>query len=742
MLMRSLGLCRVGFRNVLAEIGPNNLFMLGLLVFLTGYALTVAGFTTNDDAVIAIAYGSGKSAFEVAISGAQNQGRFNYLWGMVLMRVPYLFDNTGWYVSSKVIALLGLLLSMFFMIREIFKSTWVAMAVLLLFLTFLQNGWEHNGFTSYPFAFSFFASCFMTSLGLFCLALEQKSRILAAGSAVFFFLAMGIELFAVFTPLFFLLAAQRGAADTSAFTRLKENWVTLAAPLLALVLYLAGYVLWRRLYPSTYDGNNFGPTNLLAAIKVITAYSMYALPISSLRFITSQEYQLFVAQASGLRMLSAEISPANILRPVIGTYLLWRLFVSNKFTLPNTRTLGLGLLFGIACVFAPNLLLGFVERHQVWVTAGSRSYLYTYYSYISLAVCLALLLAFTKRMLESTSAVIQRTVTVILLGIIFLTGSIVELRNMHIANDQKLSNRKWQLMSEVVRSTAFSAIPDGTTIVATTLEAHTRGIAAPPASYWSDFTRSKTGKNVNFSSESCGAATSCYLLVFRQQARTDKQFVVLGRLTENTLHTVRDATLFVMPAAPGSTLIGSFVAGAAKPEVTINGAHALAVAPGFFSVSMPFTSGKSTIQSANLTGNVDLIPGQLTISDFAVPISPGQPSLDLGPGFFAWEGSGGARTAAWGGKTASIMVTSFASVPQRLTIQFEATALQSTDLKIQRGSEILASLEPGEYKPVSVAHIAPPGVSTLTLQIDKPAIRPSSNDTRLLGFQIRNLVTK
>ena len=132
---------------------------------------------------------------------------------------------------------------------------------------------------------------------------------------------------------------------------------------------------------------------------------------------------------------------------------------------PQLRTLILGATLTLVGIFLPNLLLGFNQKYQGWVTSGnscvSLSYLYTYYSFISAVVFSALLLAYMNAKSLSWHPGLRRALISIGMIAIMALSFAVEVRNQYFAFDQKLSHRKWELMDEVIQSPAFMGIPDG-----------------------------------------------------------------------------------------------------------------------------------------------------------------------------------------------------------------------------------------------------------------------------------------
>ena len=113
------------FFQFLSEVGGVNFFLLLLLIGITFFPLLFVGFTTLDDAQIAINLDWGKNfdLFHTSKELAKNQGRFMFLWGYPLLRLPYLIDNQVWYQFLKFGALFLVPTSLYYAIRQILDES-------------------------------------------------------------------------------------------------------------------------------------------------------------------------------------------------------------------------------------------------------------------------------------------------------------------------------------------------------------------------------------------------------------------------------------------------------------------------------------------------------------------------------------------------------------------------------------------------------------------------------------------
>ena len=757
---------RAVFTKPFAIVGATNLFLLFVLAIITFYPLFFVGFTTHDDADIAMNFGWTTGLIETARLKAELQGRFAFFWAYPLLRVPYAVDSRVWYLVMKYGSFLLLLSALYYAVCQSFRSNWIALASLVFFLAFIQNGWDHNALTSYPFAFNFIAALFLVSLGLFATAIDRKNLTLAVLSAGFYFFALGTELFVLFFPFYIAVLLSRAEPGEAVITRLMSGKKYILAVALALMAYLVLYLVWRITHPSTYDGNSLNGFNLLAAGKVVAAYSLTAFPLASLQFMVSPGHQLLFANATSPREILSGLNASYLIKPAVAGFLFARLMSAEHFIVPQARTLINGAALAGVGVFLPNLLLGFVQKHQTWVASGSYSYLYTYYSFISAVVFIALVLAYMSVKSRLWYPKLRRAF--ILMGIIAIMaiGCAVEVRNQYIAFDQKLSHRKWQLMDVVIKSPAFMKIPDGSTVVAPTLSAYYRGIARMPADYWSKYTKYKTGKNIQFVDDKCKSGAPCYSLVFRQESHSDNQFVVLASIKNPDLRDSSDLRIYSMPNQVSTVIEGSFVAGEVSPKIVMNGVPVANVGTGLFSTKLPHVSGDWPVQTARVTGNVDIFPDQITISHYSVVprLRPLSAELAEGVDFkmpeypdFLAEVSGMSIYEPWGRWTdaAAGPVAKFRfkqALPRKFTLEITASAFgpnNGAPVKVRVGAVEKTFVIPILQKEADTYRLAfetDGAADTLEIIPPKPTspkdISPDNGDSRKLGLALISIKIK
>lgn len=593
-------------------VSPNttSYLLLFLLAIINFYPLFFGGFTTHDDAAMAINGWSGHT-WEWAKSASVAQGRFVFHWGFPFSGLPFVVDNRIWYLFIKYGSFFLLLFAMYYGVSKLFRSTWIALASVVFFLSIIQNGWEHNAVTSYAFIFNAYASIFLLSLGLFATALDHKNYVLAVFSGVLYFFSLGTELFVLFLPLYFSVVLSRMAPNDSVLNGLKLYKKYILAIVFSLVLYLTMYIAWRLIYPSSYDGNSLTAFNVFSAIRVIWTYGINAFPLSSVHRYISHSNTDWFFNYSGENI-------AIPIKPMVVGVLFARLMYVVPFSVPPARTILVGAVLAGAAIFLPNVLLGFTERHQSWVAMGTNTYVYTYYSFIAAVIFCSLLLSYVNIISQSWNFWKKLFLVIVVVVLMMIVSFLVEVSNQQYAFYQKLSHRRWQLMDAVIKSPFFMEIKDGSTIFAPTLITSNRNIEAVLAEDWSNYVKYKTGKIVLFSDKDCISEIQCYTLVFRQELYSDNQYVVLAAVNQANLQSASELVIFSNRPQPRAVVTGSLIPGKVAPDLKINGKPIKNVGAGLFSAFLPDSTNKGFAEIAHITSNIPMIPERITLSNYGV----------------------------------------------------------------------------------------------------------------------------
>ncbi|MBF0245793.1 MAG: hypothetical protein HQL31_11085, partial [Planctomycetes bacterium] len=212
--------------------------------------------------------------------------------------------------------------------------------------------------------------------------------------------------------------------------------------------------------------------------------------------------------------------PAWLLRALLATGTTWFCLWKPGNPLPRRIFLWLGC-FCLTLIFLPNVLYALTSKYQFWVlSAGSRGYVGTYYSFFGLCALLAasaltlssrLSKAFPRFLLAAACA-----------GLVFPTVLKISAWNDAELRSKVASHRKWALLDDFLDSQPFRDCPEGSIIYAPKLKSRTVMIAGEPTpDYWSRFVFWKTGRHMDI-------VTSSDLIVSRLSNATPVNFFYLG----------------------------------------------------------------------------------------------------------------------------------------------------------------------------------------------------------------------
>jgi hypothetical protein len=603
--------------------------ILAVVVF---YPLAFVGFTTNDDARLAIVVQQLGGVFPAAHFQAADLGRFMVMVSFPITQIPYLFDNQLWLFGAKMFGFVLLLGAVYWAAVRVFMSSAFALLILVLIMIILRNGWNHDLFTSYPLIFNFYAACFFASVALFAAALKDDSALKAWLAAISYFFSMGTEVFVAYAFVFPLLAFCLTAKYSKGWRALLRARFRMLLPLgMALAVYLLIYVAWRKYYATShsYDGNSFNGSSAVGFFKVIFVYGVNGFPLLPLESLASN-FSVIYRQSPFLLL-------APLVKSLVAVALVLEVMRKPMLTDVSSIYLRRSLAVTVACLFVVNLFLAFTSKYQAWVEGGSSSFTYTFYSMIFAAIISALVLAMVSRASVMQTTAGRRIVFTVIGVLVFVVAGSVGINNQVYFQDQALSNRKWNLFDAVMKSDQFRGVPDGAVIYSPSLASHQRGIAQALAPYWTDYVKAKIGKNVKFQTDGCEMGRPCYFLSFTQDLYRDEQYMVLAQVQPFARSEAKEFSFYALPNMGGRVLNG-FFAEALGHSPTLN-LNKFPVEGGgnerMFSVLLPVDGGRAN--RVDVASDVPIFLDQLIVGLDTKPLQIAPVQIQLTNGFYQTE---------------------------------------------------------------------------------------------------------
>ena len=522
-------------------------WMLFIAVILFFYPYLSLGFTTNDDAF--------NQVYHLWVDfkdSSFTQGRVQFILAhWLIIKISFLIKNIFFIKFITTLSVIFNIIYFSYFIEKITKQRYYSYIFIAVFITFLQDSWEHFLLTSSPLIYTVGFSFFLASLHLYVFNYSTKSKLIL--SSVFFVLAAQISemffLFFIFYPLFSYYYLNK-----TIFFKLKYHFIFLS-------IYILIYVSFRLFFSSMYEGNSVNGFSFLSFIKTLLIYSLSTIPPSlflspnttglidvneylnypfDFKLITNPFIKLIYAAEEILFNLD-EINVIWIVK-----YLFFISIVSEslrRIKNIDKKTIKLLLIFSVILIFIPNVLHSLTGKYQDWALLyDAKGYVGTYFSYFGMVLFATFLGVFLKTLGWFNKATFwgKINLTFMILGLFFVSV-FVSISNEAIFNQKKQSHYRWEIMDKLFKSEAFDIIKDGDNIYTLGLvdrigivDRYIMNKDRPD--YWDRYTLMKTGKKVRFFENYSKKITgnNNYILKIIQHKTSSDIFAVLAKILPNS----------------------------------------------------------------------------------------------------------------------------------------------------------------------------------------------------------------
>jgi hypothetical protein len=385
-----------------------------------------------------------------------------------------------------------------------------------------------------------------------------------------------------------------------------------------------------------------------------------------------------------------------------------------------------------AFIFIPNILLGLTDRHAGWVKSGVTSYLYTYYSAISAAIFMALvvlaMISIFSRAVNYFKIMLFCAISICFGIVAFATA----LHNKNIANEQVLSNDKWVIVDQLIKSNFFSEIPDGAIISAATLTAHYKGIMVAPASYWEAYIKRKTSKKITLSDRKCDHKIECYELIY-QQSNSRDQSIVIYKKEYNSEYDAKKVAIFRFPSRTQSLLLIPKKAVAEERDLTVGLSDVYTTQNNLYGVIE--STGKNAVDVIEITGGSLFNPKAIIFGVFGD--NPHKLiSYQMADGFYSQESSKDVGKWNWASGKASIIINNGSSSARMVKLSFRIFSLNDMKMEIKsQGCISNFALKKNSEQLITVNCLVKPGNDIVEFIPSGESFRIPPDD-RLLNFRL------
>lgn len=719
------------------------LFIAIILFFVPYLSL---GFTTNDDAFNQVYH-----SWNEFKDGAFKQGRIQFfLFHWLVIKLSFLIDSIFF---IKLISTLSILINIFYFayfLEKITAQKYFGYLFIIVFVTFLQDSWDHFLLTASPLIYTVGFSLFLASLHLYISENVTKQKLMI--SAALFVLTLQISemflLFSLFYPLF-----SRIYLNKSIFHNVKYHIIFSA-------IYIAIYIGFRVFYGTDYAGNTVGEFSVLDSLKTVCIYSLYTFP-ASLFLSTSimgvgdlNEFlnYPFDFNLSGnpvskfkynIKIIFFNIDEINVLWIIKYLFFVIVAFESLKnIKKIDKKIIILLIISSILLLFLPNILHSVTNKYQQWALLGnSKGYVGTYISYFGMTLLLTfgLILLKTLGWFDRPTFLSKFGLSIIIL-FLFFVSTFVSITNEAIFNHKKQSHYRWELMDKFFKTEAFKDLKEGSRIYAlglTDIIGIVDKYKPTPnerSDYWDRYILMKTGKKIELYEgyPEKVDADNYYVLKIIQPKNDYDTFAIFAKIKKDT------------------ELISNFYLLAKAKKTNVLSYETL---DGFKSLPFRLKDEKDflLIKENNVSLNsiwVDYpVRNRKENTIFAKPMLKGSIYTDrfeysFSTNFYTEESSG-MNTWHWSQKQSQLIINNKAKDPITVTLKFIVSTGQ------EKESEILIYIDEkaknsikarDKDKDFSLSFNLKSGENIINFQADESAKFSAGVDARNLYFQVKNLI--
>ncbi len=467
--------------------------LLGVAGFLLALSLVMVvgnlwgnGFTSGDERFTEFARVRFGGYWQASYSMAVSQGRFYQLFVYSLAQIPYLFHSLDYTNLFRILSSGLVFVAFAFLISELWGIE-LAIFSTSLSVGLLQTRGGYNPFHGLPLWFNTGGMILLIALMFYARA-ARKGRSLLIPSFLGFLAFLFYESFLLFVPVFSLTRrfVQKTNESNRLTLRIKElilqdRWILFFS-----ILYIVLYLGFRKVFPSTYQGNQVSLASLKEMIRPVWVFSWSGIYLPQ----RGSEFRVWDIRALFTSLLVLSSAAAS----------LFAFMRRDQNETKTGRYLKTGLIL-FPCIFLPNLLFALTSRYRQWVLSDPY-YIGSYYSGFIICLIITLGVAWFTSRRNQPLKIVEKTVV----GILLLILSGLTYANQVQANRffdwSRVDSRKWPLVNQLSQVTDLRGSTSKVLCSNTLIEGY------DPYDYWSYYLSMKTGNKIQlkfskFDSESC-----------------------------------------------------------------------------------------------------------------------------------------------------------------------------------------------------------------------------------------------
>lgn len=697
-------------------------FLIGLLAVMTIVPVLHSFYTTTDDVYFAVGIGveGWRSPW---VYDALRSGRLQHVVDGQLTPMAYGYGNY-WLMKSLVVTAIASNVAMLFvLLRLIAGESRVAILAVVFFFAFIQNTWDHNLLTSYPFILHLALTLLLVALAMWWLALERSrphagleapsphpaggwraSRLRTCSLVLYGFSLFSYESFMIYGFLFPIMTFAVAAGTWP--DRLKRALRTPHLPLLA--AFVVAVVLFRVLF-MTPEGRanadaeqyaiNLAPG---AILRVLERYTFSALPMHYFKVYRDLINDFYLGYGTFrtrffdiFRVFEmAWLAKAAIVGFLVGS-------VSASRTVVRRR----GLLLIVALVFMvlSSLPLAVTGKYQEWVLRYfSHAYLTSYFAFVGVVMLFAVVLDALVGAAAKAGPRWGRAAAGALAVTAFFVSYGTDFVNAHVGASQRQTFDRWATVDAWMASPAFTELPDLSVVIAPSLWERYPGATFVYDEYWTRYvspcfittpacTPPPGAKRISVVNvvaddstpwgvptaklvQEAEAAGRLYYLKLVRDARNDLSYLSVGKIASyggGEAYGARELSLITHARAEHLRVVGRLhsVTDGCRARVLVDGRPSRGTFDGLFGVHVDRRRPPEEWLFTRLSASDGLIdPETLLVAESTETID-GAVDVRFGSGFYPDE-----VTQRWAADTATMTLVNRTDRAVEADLQFEIRA--------------------------------------------------------------------
>ena len=400
-------------------------------------------FTVHDDILTYMQVERG-NLWQTAVDDAKH-GRVGHIPLTFLLYIPYFFKSPLVVRAFSAGAVWFDMAGLYYLVKNNINRL-AGLLSCILFISFACISNQHNLFVSYIIGHQIPSGMVLFALGLFTKYYpERKSRKkLIASAALLTTASLLYEACTAYILLFLLTAflKNEGKFSGKVIKAIKDNIIHFA--------FLAGYVLvyylWRRSFPSDYSGSVLAFDNIPQSFITMFRYSFGMVP-------GLPAAAMFIKGYVPVSEILNECSPWMLIAPLAAAVSFGILFPETEIKQKKSTLI----LYCLAGIVIPNLIISFTPKYTEWTESGSYSYVTSFYSYFFLIMLFVLVL---KCIIKKNN----RIATVILSVLVFSVSLVSTVNNAAWNCYFRGEFARYKAFSDAVSSDYFDTLENGTTV--------------------------------------------------------------------------------------------------------------------------------------------------------------------------------------------------------------------------------------------------------------------------------------